>query len=227
MAQWFRYGWAITVALLACASAIAQPAAPARIRLIAINDFHGHLEPGENTIDVRDPQDPARTVPLRVGGAAHLATLIARLRAEQPDAVVVSSGDRIGASPLISGLFRDEPTIEVMNTIGLDLNGLGNHEFDRGISELRRVARGGCARDQADHRQSCARGSYGGARFPFIAANVLERGSGRAAFDPTLVKTIDGVKIGFVGAVTRATPGIVVPSGVAGLRFRSEAPALN
>ena len=216
------------MALLTCASAFAQtPTSTARIRLIAINDFHGHVEAGENTIEVRDPQDPARTVPLRVGGAAHLATLIARLRAEQPHAVVVSSGDLIGASPLTSGLFHDEPTIEVMNAIGLDINALGNHEFDRGIEELRRIARGGCARDKRDHRQSCERGDYAGAKFAFIASNVFERASGRAVFDPTIVKTIDGVKIGFIGAVTRGTPGIVVPSGVAGLRFSSESVALN
>jgi 5'-nucleotidase len=186
-----------------------------------------HLEPGENTINVPDPADPRRRIALRSGGAAHLATLIGRLRAEQPNSVVVSSGDLIGASPLISGLFHDEPTIEVMNAIGLDLNALGNHEFDRGIAELQRIVAGGCQDSDTGHRKSCVRGTYAGARFPFLAANVVERATGRSAFAPSLVRTIDGVKIGFIGAVTRATPGIVVPAGVAGLRFTSEVGALN
>lgn len=227
MTRWFKSGWFVIAALLAMAATAQETASVVRVRLIAINDLHGHLEPGENTIEVRDPRDAARTVRLRVGGASHLATLIERLRAEQPNAVVVSSGDLIGASPLISGLFRDEPTIEVMNAIGLDVHGLGNHEFDRGIAELQRIARGGCARDGTDHRQTCQRGFYSGARFPFVAANVFDRNSGGSAFEPAVVKTVAGIRIGFIGAVTRATPGIVVPSGVAGLRFTSESAALN
>jgi 5'-nucleotidase len=225
---WWKFASIGAWAVLAVGTASAQTSAGmASIRLIAINDLHGHLEPGENTINVPDPADPRRRIALRSGGVAHLATLIGRLRAEQPNSVVVSSGDLIGASPLISGLFHDEPTIEVMNAIGLDLNAVGNHEFDRGIAELRRLVAGGCQHSETAHRRSCARGTYAGARFPFLAANVAERATGRNAFAPSLVRTIDGVKIGFIGAVTRATPGIVVPAGVAGLRFTSEAGALN
>ncbi len=199
----------------------------ARVRVIAFNDFHGHLEPGDNRIEVPDPADPSRTRSLRVGGAAHLATLIARLRAEEPRNVVVSSGDLVGASPLVSGLFHDEPTIEVMNAIGLDANTVGNHEFDHGVDELKRLARGGCRTDSGEHRRSCDGGPYGGARFPFLAANVLDRSTGEPIFAPTYVKSVDGVRIGFIGVVTRSTPGIVVPSGVAGVRFLAEARVLN
>ena len=199
----------------------------ASVRVIAFNDFHGHLEPGENRIDVPEPADPARTRSVRVGGAAHLATLIARLRAEEPRHVVVSSGDLVGASPLVSGLFHDEPTIEVMNAIGLDVNTVGNHEFDHGVDELKRLANGGCRTDRSDHRRSCNGGKFGGARFPFLAANVVERETGEPIFAPTYVKSVDGVRIGFIGVVTRSTPGIVVPSGVATVRFLSEARALN
>src|SRR5512137_3226905 len=120
MNRWTR---AVTAASIATLALLVAPASRSQgslvpVRIIAFNDFHGHLEPGENTVDVPDLSDPGRTRRVRAGGAAHLATLVARLRAEHPRHVVVSSGALIGASPLISGLFHDEPTIEAMNAIG-------------------------------------------------------------------------------------------------------------
>lgn len=225
----------LLLAPLACALLFyVAPASAQRVpvRIIAINDFHGHLEPGDNAIAVADPADPASTVLLRSGGAAFLATRIAQLKAEQPRSVVVSAGDLVGASPLTSALFHDEPTIEVMNAIGLDVSALGNHEFDHGVRHLLRLANGGCESEQAQpiaKRQTCAGvdGKFAGARFAFVAANVLSRESEQPIVAPVWIKTIDGVRIGFIGAVTRATPGIVVPSGIAGVRFVAEARALN
>jgi 5'-nucleotidase len=214
-------------ALLFQMTAVAAQNVP--VRIIAINDFHGHLEPGDNTIAVSDPDNPATTIPLGSGGAAFLATRIAQLRAEQPRAVVVSAGDLVGASPLGSALFHDEPTIEVMNAIGLDLNALGNHEFDHGVQHLLRLANGGCRQPPVANRQSCAGidRAFSGAQFTFVAANVVYRDTEQPIVPPTWIKTIDGVRIGFIGAVTRATPGIVVASGVADVRFLTEAKALN
>jgi 5'-nucleotidase len=214
--------------LPAVAAAWAQPSEPARVRLIAFNDFHGHLLPGELTIAVPHPTDAARMLAVRSGGAAFLATRIAELRRERPASVVVSTGDLVGASPLVSALFRDEPTIEAMNEIGIDMNVVGNHEFDQGVTELRRLVAGGCANTPRGEMATCAHpsGRYEGARFPFLAANVVDR-EGRTLFAPYLVKTVDGVRIGFVGVVTRATPGIVMPRGIAGWRFRAEAATLN
>lgn len=213
---------------LAVAPAWAQPSEPARVRLIAFNDFHGHLLPSELTIAVPHPADAARTLSIRSGGAAFLATRIAELRREQPASVVISTGDLVGASPLVSALFRDEPTIEAMNEIGVDMNAVGNHEFDQGVAELRRLVAGGCASTPRGDLATCAHpaGRYEGARFPFLAANVVDR-EGRTLFAPYLVKTVDGVRIGFVGVVTRATPGIVMPRGIAGWRFVAEAATLN
>jgi 5'-nucleotidase len=201
---------------------------PVNLRIIAFNDFHGHLEPGDNAVLVPHPDDPARRVALRSGGAAYLARRIDELRASRRNSVVVSSGDLIGASPLSSGLFHDEPTIEVMNAIGIDLNAVGNHEFDHGAAELQRIIRGGCRSDSDGVRASCASrdGNYEGARFAFIAANVHGR-DGQPLFAPALVREIDGVRVGFIGAVTRSTPGIVRADGVAGLRFGAEAAAIN
>ena len=200
-----------------------------RLRIIAINDFHGHLEPADNTIAVVDPANRDRTVPLRAGGAAFLAARINQLKAEQPTHVIVSAGDLVGASPLTSALFHDEPTIEVMNAIGLDISALGNHEFDRGVAHLLRLATGGCQSQPAANHQTCAAvdGKFAGARFTFLAANVLSREHEQPIVAPTQVRNINGVRVGFIGAVTRSTPGIVVPSAVAGVRFVGEAKAIN
>ncbi len=198
------------------------------IRLIAINDFHGHLEPGDNTIGVPHPDDPARVVPLRSGGAAYLASRVKALRDEVPHSIFISAGDLVGASPLVSALFRDEPTIEAMNLIGLALNAVGNHEFDQGVTELQRLIAGGCATTPRGELATCAHpaGRYEGARFPFLAANVVDRDD-RPLLPPTWMTTVGGIKLGFVAAVTRSTPGIVMPSGIRGWRFRPEAAAIN
>ena len=219
--------WFITAAcVLPCAF---PAAAQVPLRIIAINDFHGHLEPADNAIAVPDPANPATTVLLRSGGVAFLATRIKQLKAEQPHNVVVSAGDLVGASPLTSGLFHDEPTIEVMNAIGLDISALGNHEFDAGVTNLLRLANGGCQPQTTRNRQTCAGvdSKFSGARFSFLAANVLSRENEQPIVPPTWIKSIDGVRIGFIGAVTRSTPGIVVPGGIAGVRFVAEAKAIN
>jgi 5'-nucleotidase len=198
------------------------------VRLIAFNDLHGHLEPGGNVLPVPDPRDPTQQSMLPTGGAAYLAGAVRRLRAEQPASVLVSSGDLIGASPLVSALFRDEPTIEVMNALGLDLNAAGNHEFDHGVAELRRQVAGGCATEPRGVASTCAgvTRTYAGARFPFVAANV-EDAAGAPLFPPFVVKHVGGIRVGFIGAVTRSTPAIVMPDGIRGWRFTAEAAAIN
>jgi 5'-nucleotidase len=214
----------LATTLLVTSAAGAQSIA---VRIIAFNDFHGHLEAGDLLLAVPNPDGAGGTLPLRVGGAAWLAATISRLRAERANSIVVSTGDLVGASPLTSGLFLDEPTIEVMNRVGLELNAVGNHEFDRGADELQRLMRGGCAQEMSP-RISCAGGeAFVGANFAFIAANVVERNSSRPYLAGSFVKTFDGVRVGFIGAVTQSTPGIVTPGGVAGLRFLPEAAALN
>ncbi|WP_157548887.1 bifunctional metallophosphatase/5'-nucleotidase [Piscinibacter sakaiensis] len=205
----------------------AQAAEPVPLRLIAFNDFHGNLEAAQLNLVLADPAAPGRTLRVPVGGAAALAGLVTRLRDGAPNALLLSSGDLIGAAPLISTLFHHESTIDLMNRIGLDLNAAGNHEFDAGIDELRRLYAGGCAAPTAQAAvTSCAMGPWTGARFPLLAANVLGRG-GRPALAPYVVRQVQGIPVGFIGAVTRSTPSIVVPSGVAGLRFVDEAQAIN
>jgi 5'-nucleotidase len=218
----------LLLVLTTAGAAFAQAKPPVQVRLIGFNDFHGHLESGDNAIALPDPDDPSRMLSLRTGGVAFLATQVRALRREVSASVVISGGDLVGASPLVSALFHDEPTIEAMNLLGLDVNALGNHEFDRGTASLQRLLDGGCAGPSADGRQSCRDPTqpYTGARFASIAANVLTV-AGQPRFAPFVVRDIGGIRVGIVGAVTRSTPGIVLQSGIRELRFVREAAAIN
>lgn len=223
---------ALLAALVAACSSepVAAPgagAAPMAVRLIAFNDFHGNLEPTGLSLPWPDPDQPGRAKRLNAGGAAYLAATVQALREGATHSVVISSGDLIGGTPLISALFRHESTIDAANRIGVDLAIPGNHEFDAGKDELLRVLKGGCAQNaEGVLSTSCALGPHTGARFTTFAANVLTA-QGTPLFAPSVVLQRGGVRIGFIGAVTRITPSIVVPSGVAGLRFTDEAQAIN
>jgi 5'-nucleotidase len=213
----------------AAPAATAPPvAAQVPVRVIAFNDFHGHLEPGSLGITLPGPAQPGALLRAAAGGAAALAGLVQALRQGVPHSVLATTGDMIGATPLVSALFRHESTVEVLNQMGVDVAAAGNHEFDAGTTELLRVLRGGCAPNAPDAPTvSCAvNASYPGARFPVLAANVLAPG-GQPLLPPSWVVSVGGVRVGFIGAVTRSTPSIVVPSGVAGLRFADEADAIN
>jgi len=221
----------LMVAALIGITSTAHAADPIALRLIGINDFHGNLEPANLSLMLADPQLPAKpdAKPLRVpvGGAAALSGLVKTLRAGAPNSLMLSGGDLIGAAPLVSTLFSHESTIEVMNAIGLDVSVTGNHEYDRGITELLRVAKGGCAPPQLNAVvSSCTLAPYAGAHFPYIAANVLDD-KGKPVLAPYVIKRVQGVRVGIIGAVTKTTPSIVIPSGVAGLRFTDEADAVN
>ena len=215
----------LAVALAGCASV---PSGPVEVRLIAFNDLHGHLEAAPGlTLAWPDPAQPERTVRLNAGGAAYLAGAVQALRAGARHSLVLSSGDLIGATPLVSALFLHESTIDVMNRLGLDIAAPGNHEFDAGRAEFERVIGGGCrAADARAATISCAFERHAGARFEHVAANIVaERGATLLA--PSTTRDFDGVRVGFIGAVTRATPRLVSPSGVVGLRFTDEADAIN
>lgn len=223
----------LCAALPACAAAPAPTAAaPFKVKVIGFNDYHGQLQSpgtfGEHTA-IPAAQRPA------VGGAEYLAAYVARMKAANPLNVVVGAGDFIGTTPLISALFHDEPVVETLNRIGVDFNAVGNHEFDKGAAELLRLQRGGCKTDAAGRPDphscrglgSAAPGSFDGARFKWLSANVVERTSGRTLLPAYGVKTFNGVEVAFIGMTLRDTPGIVSPAGVAGLVFRDEADDLT
>jgi 5'-nucleotidase len=221
--------WAAAAFLLAlggCATTGAGPAAPVEVKVIAFNDFHGNLEPPKQAIDA--PRRGEGSVRVPAGGAAWLASAIARLRAANPNHVVVSAGDMIGASPLVSAVFLDEPTIHAMNLIGVALEAVGNHEFDKGRAELVRMQKGGCAKLTA--RTPCAVEPFPGARFTFLAANVRTEDGG-TLFPATAIRDFGTgrarARIGFIGLTLRETPTLVTPAGVAGLTFADEAQTIN
>ena len=188
------------------------------VQIVGLNDFHGNLEPPAGQVVL---PGGAR---VDAGGIEYLSTQVDRLRATNPrNTLVTSSGDLIGASPLLSALFHDEPTIEAFNRLGLDLNAVGNHEFDEGSDELERMQYGGC------HAvDGCQDGDgFDGASFRFLAANVVRSSTGQTIFPPYAIRQFDGVKVGVIGMTLQGTPEIVTPSGVAGLEFRDEADTVN
>src|SRR3954468_10094407 len=201
------------------------------VQLLAINDFHGNLEPntpGTTRYCCEFDANPAvnRNVVVTrpTGGVAYLATEVKALRDRNSNTLMVGAGDQIGASPLLSGLFHDEPAIEALNALGLDVAGVGNHEFDEGIQELYRMQYGGCL---APGNFSCMTGPFGGAFFKYLAANVFFTGSDKTIFPPYEIRKVDNAKIAFIGLTFEATPSVVTPSGVAGLEFKPEVPVIN
>lgn len=226
---------AAAAALCACAPIAPAPgASPVHVKLIGFNDFHGNLQsPGTFSPATQSSSSGAGLVP--AGGADMLAGFVTRLKAQNPLNAVVGAGDIVGASPLVSALFHDEPTVEAMNRIGLEFNAVGNHEFDHGSPDLLRLQRGGCAvlPGGAADPNSCRGAQVGtpvpfeGAKFQWLSANVFSTATGRTLLPAYGLKTFDGVRIAFIGMTLRDTPTIVTPSGVAGLEFRHEADTVN
>lgn len=224
--------WCALTVLAVGAAARARTAAPVAVQLLAVNDFHGNLDPPDGSNGRIDG-----TV---AGGVEYLATHLAQLRQRNPNTIVVSAGDNISASPLLSGLFHDEPAIDAMNAAGLDVASVGNHEFDKGWAELRRMQRGGCS-----PTDGCVDATpFAGARFEYLSANVrlnadqvdpaalAASGWPDAKGETTLfpaytIRTVGGVKIGFIGETLKDTAGVVLPSGIRGLSFEDEADAAN
>ena len=217
------------LALGACTAQVVPPApvaqAPVEVQILAFNDFHGNLETPP-PVEVTEPDGTKHKI--ATGGAAHLAAALERLRAGHANTVTVSAGDTIGASPLISANYLDEPTIDAMNLLGLEFNSVGNHEFDRGSDELRRMQTGGCAK--YTRRAPCSLEPFGGAHFRYLAANVVGA-DGNTIFAPTALKRFQTpagpITIGFIGMTLKGTSNLVTPSGVRGLTFKDEAQTAN
>ena len=190
------------------------------VQLLGLNDFHGALEP---------PSGSGGRVngTVDAGGVEYLATHVRALERGVKHSLVVSAGDLIGGTPITSALFHDEPTIEAMNKIGLDINGVGNHEFDEGEQELVRMQRGGCHPNPPPPTTTCANGRFRGANFDFLSANVVRKNNGRTLFPPYEIRKFGGVKIGFIGMTLEGTPSIVAPSGITNLEFLDEADTAN
>ncbi len=194
----------------------AQQARPVTVQLLAINDFHGNLEPPAGA-DGLVNQIPA-------GGAEYLATHLRNAVRENANSILVGAGDLMGASPLISALFHDGPTIAALNAMNLAVTSIGNHEMDKGAAELLRRIEGGCLMEAG-----CREGEQSeGARYQYLAANVIRSGQpGETLLPATAVRTVGGVKIGFIGETLEGTNQIVAAQSIQGLEFLEESGAAN
>ena len=221
-----RVSFALSALVLsACAAQVAPPAppqAPIEVQILAINDFHGNIETPPQPVSIT--QVDGTVMKARLGGAAQLASALTQARQGQPNSITVAAGDLIGASPLASAYFLDEPTIDAMDLLGLSLASVGNHEFDQGSAELLRKQRGGC--EKYTTRVPCRLEPFAGARFQYLAANV-QRTDGTTLFPATAIKQVGPIRIGFIGETLQGTGSIVSPAGVAGLHFTDEATTAN
>jgi 5'-nucleotidase len=216
---------ALLVSLAACSNMprpVSQPGRPVEVQILAINDFHGNLETPEGTIPITGPD--GIDVASRVGGAAQLAGTLGALRNGHPNSITVAAGDLIGASPLASAWFLDEPTIDALGMAGLELAAVGNHEFDKGSGELLRIQQGGCERFTT--RLPCQLEPFKGARFTYLAANV-QRADGSTLFPATAIRSYGSIKVGFIGMTLKDTGILASSAGVAGLTFADEAATAN
>jgi 5'-nucleotidase len=206
------------------------------LQILSFNDFHGNLEPptgssGRLVTDHRWDEGLQKPVDVTtdVGGVSYLASHLAAARQGHRNTLTVAAGDLIGASPLLSAAFHDEPTVEAMNQLGLDVSAVGNHEFDEGYQELQRMQRGGCIDDGdgANNQNSCPQHVFQGANFDYLAANVKYAGTDRTILPGYTIKNVNGARIGFIGMTLQDTPSIVTASGVAGLQFTDEVKTAN
>ena len=218
------FGVASVTAAASVASADPPPGGPAptsaevtNVQILSLNDFHGQLRPPDAT------SSGGRIGATPAGGAEFLASYVRDLRATNPNTLFVSAGDLIGATPLVSAIFHDEPSIEAMNLIGLDYNGVGNHEFDEGSAELTRMQNGGC-----HPVEGCFAGDgFEGADFQFLAANVTYKSTGKTIFPPYAIHHFNGIKVAIVGMTLEGTPSIVTAAATADIDFRDEADSVN
>jgi 5'-nucleotidase len=210
----------LALGLLACATPQVQPIV---VNMVAINDFHGHIDKEKFTYTRAKDTAPQTVLG---GGIEVLGAHLQAWRKEDKDMLFVGGGDLIGASPGISSLFADEPTIDALSQMGLRVSALGNHEFDSGLQELKRQINGGCDSPRPD--KACKfNGEFTGAKFSYIAANVIDTLSNQPLFPAYHIEQVKGVKIGFIGAVLRDTPMMVASDNVKGVSFVDEAEAIN
>jgi 5'-nucleotidase len=240
MAQRRRRRAVATAGVLAAgallASSVGTPAQarprPVDLQILSFNDYHGHLEPPAGA----DGRLPGRPSTEGYGGVEYLSSTLSALRTGHRNTLTVAAGDLIGASPVVSGLFHDEPSVESLNTLGLDVSSVGNHEFDEGATELLRMQYGGCHPVEGCFDED----GFSGARFPWLAANVtykpgvraprpvksygwwFERRTGRTVLPPTWVTKVEGIKVGFIGMTLEGTPELVAQAGIKDLDFRDE-----
>jgi 5'-nucleotidase len=225
---------AVVVAALASASSMASAATPqqVKVQILGVNDFHGAVD------------QVSKVSNRNIGGAAYLAAWMNQRESLESthgaQTLRVGVGDMIGASQPVSALLKEEPAIEVLSAMKLKYSAVGNHEFDKGLKELRRLQYGNDYKGQMTichcspawaKRQATLSGTptspFKGAGFQYLAANVVDEKTNNPVFPPYAIEKVNGVPIAFIGVVKRDAPTIVTPEGTAGLKFTDEATAVN
>ncbi|MBA2694184.1 MAG: 5'-nucleotidase C-terminal domain-containing protein [Rubrobacter sp.] len=188
------------------------------VQILGFNDLEGNLEPYEND----DGEE--------IGGVAYMDAYMDEMEAGNPEGTLrVHAGDLVGASPLISAYYHDEPTIEASNLMELDIGTLGNHEFDEGGEEMLRLIEGGQREDGMEEKdgENTSAPEFEGADYPYVSANVVDAETGEPIIEPYEVIEVNGVEIGFIGVVTTETPSKVVPDAVEPYEFRDLSDSIN
>lgn len=202
-----------------------SPKSDVKVQVLSFNDYHGYLDPPTgSSANLGAADDPALTP---VGGAEYLSTHLGMLREGAKHSTTVAAGDLIGGTPFLSGLFHDEPSVETLNAMGLDVSGVGNHEFDEGVDELLRMQRGGCHPEDGCYLDE----PYAGADFDWLAANVRYKEgtpkAGKTVLPPYWVKRYEGVKVAYIGMTLEGTDQIVAAAGIRDVEFLDEAETAN
>lgn len=221
--HYFLTAIAAATLLSACATRPAAPTNPVELNLVGFNDFHGHLEPSKfEYMGVAD----AKSQTLMAGGIDNIAAALQAWRKEDKDLLFVGAGDLIGASPAMSAMWADEPSLQALTMAGLYASSVGNHEFDQGRAELLRQQNGGCTSIRPDRACKFAP-NFSGAGFTYLAANVLDSATGKPFLPAYKIADVKGIKVGLIGAVLKDTASVVLKSGIVGLSFVDEADAIN
>lgn len=154
--------------------------------IVASNDFHGRLEESASVI----------------------ACTVKQQREENPNTIFASAGDNIGATTFTSFIQQDEPTIDALNAMDLDVAAFGNHEFDQGAADM-------------DDRVIPM------SDFPWIGANIRDADTGEHLYDPYYIQEVEGVRVGFIGLITEDMPRLVSPDGIEGIEWTSMSEEAN
>ncbi len=195
-----------------------------QVQILSFNDFHGNLQPPSGSSSTLGTTlDPSATP---VGGVEYLSSTLSTLRKQARYSQTVAAGDLIGGSPFVSGVFHDEPAVESLNALGLNVSSVGNHEFDEGVTELKRMQKGGCRTDDGCYAPWGPQG-YPGADFRWLAANVVKEKTGKTVLPGTAIRKVGGVKIGYIGMTLEGTPSLVAAEGIKGVQFKDEVKTAN
>lgn len=211
----------VALAVIAGCSQVQQAPQPVAVNIVAINDLHGYLQ--ASTFSYSDANGAHE---VRAGGVATLGGMLIQLRKQDPQLLFIGAGDLVGASPPLSSMWADEPTLQALRDMGMNLSVIGNHELDNGKAEFLRQLNGGC--ESSRPAKACQfRPTYGGSGFPYIAANLIDTDTGKSLLPPYRIETVNGVKVAFVGAVLRDVASVVSAKGMQGLSVQDEADAIN